>query len=57
VVRDLSRSLFNKEREEDMAAWKKLAKEEIHRASKALLLKNTEDLETAGAETVKGFIR
>ncbi|MEO8590335.1 MAG: hypothetical protein ABI432_13255 [Flavobacteriales bacterium] len=57
VIRDLSRSLFGKEREEDIAAWKKLPIEDIHRASTALLLKNTRDLEAAGARSVKALIR
>lgn len=57
VIRDLSRSLFKKEREEDMAAWKALPLEKIQGTSTALLLKNTKDLEGAGASTVKNFIR
>jgi len=57
VIRDLSRSLFNKEREEDMAAWKKLPMELIQQTSLALLMGNTHHLEVAGAKTVKRFIR
>ena len=57
VIRDLSRSLFNKEREEDIAAWKTLPVERIQQASTALLLKNTRDLEAAGAGSVKTYIR
>ncbi|HRH39797.1 MAG TPA: hypothetical protein PK760_15715, partial [Flavobacteriales bacterium] len=57
VMRDLSRALFNKEREEDVEAWKKLPLERIQQASTALLLKNTGELEAAGAGSVKTFIR
>jgi hypothetical protein len=57
VVRDLSRSLFNKERESDLEAWKNLPLEQIHAASTALLLKNTKDLQAAGPKAPSPFIR
>jgi hypothetical protein len=57
VIRDLSRSLFQKEREEDIEAWKKLPVEMIQRAATVLLLKNTRDLQAAGARTVETFIK
>ena len=57
VMRDLSRALFNKEREEDPEAWKKLPSEQVHQASTALLRKNTQGLIAAGAKSVKAFVK
>lgn len=57
LIRDLSRVLFHSEREEDPAAWKRLPVETIQHAATELLLKNTRDLENAGAQKVKAFIR
>lgn len=57
VMRDLSRTLFNKEREEDVEVWKKMPSEQVHLASAALLRKNTRDLIAAGARSVKTFVK
>jgi hypothetical protein len=57
VIRDLSRSLFQKEREEDIGAWKALPLEVIQRAATSLLLKHTKDLRAAGAMTVETFVK
>jgi len=56
VIRDLSRALFDTERETDIEAWKKLPMERIHQASTALLLQNTKDLEAMGAKQVERLI-
>lgn len=57
VVRDLSRTLFNKEREADMETWKRVEKEEVHRAAKDLLGKHTQALQAAGAKGVKALVK
>lgn len=57
IVRNLSRSLFHKQREEDIGAWKKLLVTVVHAEARALLLKNTKDLQAAGALTVRTFLK
>jgi hypothetical protein len=56
VIRDLSRVLFQNEREEDIEAWRALPIVSIQHTAAMLLLKNTQDLQSAGASTVISFI-
>lgn len=57
LVRDLSRMLFDKDREDDPAAWEQVPVERIQQASRELLLQNTQDMVAAGAAEVERFIR
>jgi len=57
LVRDLSRVLFNREREEDPDVWKQVPIEQIQQASRELLFQNTRAMEAAGAGEVERFIR
>jgi hypothetical protein len=57
VMRDLSMTLFNSERQEDMGAWRKLPPSAVHEASATLLRLNTKGLEEAGARKVDRFVR
>jgi hypothetical protein len=57
VMRDLSRRLFQQERMDDLAAWKRLPVEDIHRASTALLLEHTKALRAAGAAKVESVLK
>ena len=57
VIRDLSRALFAKDREGDLATWKALPMEDIHRASTTLLFDHTRALNAAGARSVKSLVK
>lgn len=57
ALRDLSRTLFNKEREEDINAWKALPVARIHAAAVDLLRRNTSALQAAGARSVHTLLR
>lgn len=57
VIRDLSRILHNKDREEDLDAWKRLPKPNVHRAAVELLKQNTVALTRAGARNVTTWLK
>ena len=52
VIRDLSRSIFNKDLEADIKEWEMLSSEIIKRESSNLLTLHTKALQDAGAKTV-----
>lgn len=57
LIRDLSRTLFQKEREEDMATWEQVPITELQRACVDLLKKSTQALGSAGAKKVTRLLK
>lgn len=57
VIRDLSRVLFDKDREADLDAWERMPKSVVHRAATDLLRKNTAALIAAGAAQVTTLLK
>ena len=56
VIRDLSKAVFDEEFVDDLQQWKQVPKKKIRKKSKALLKRNSEGLQDAGADTVTEFI-
>jgi len=56
VIRDLSKKLFHSDFEKDISKWKKIPIKKIHKESKKLLQKNTNDLNKRGKD-VDYFIK
>lgn len=57
VIRDLSRTLFQKEREEGLEAWRNVPIPTLRDASATLLRKNTTALKIAGATKVERLLK
>lgn len=56
VIRDLSRVFFKNDFEKDISKWKQIPVKNIHKQSKKLLRKNTNDLQKTGKD-VEYFIK
>lgn len=57
VLRDLSRTLFEKEFETDMQLWKSINSETINKAAYKLYKKNTKNLRKAGSSKIIRYIK
>lgn len=56
VIRDMSRSVFHADFENDINKWKQVSKEDIHAAAKNIFILNTDNLKKMG-KGVKEYIK